>query len=399
MVKRSAIAALGLLLVAGSAHAQPKDVQDALTLLLFGSGAQPGLATQNAAVFIAVPAMVTLQTTTMPSGSSAGGFTWTLDPSLGIETRRTSSFGPIFAERAYTNGRGKINVALSFQHSSVDSIAGQPLSNLRDTFAMTIDGVRYEDISSTSMKLTTDSTLLAATVGVTDRIDVGVVIPFVRTAISGTVAEQFTANGHVVPDLSTSSHAEGASSGVGDVVLRAKTNVIARPALGVAAEVNLRLPTGNKDQLLGVGNAQTRVMAIAASSFRMVSPHVNLGYTFGGRGFGVMPDGGLDFSDAHPSDEINYAFGADVAASPTITLAGDVIGRTLRHSARIEYASDSFGQFFSASPGNVTSLLGAVGAKVNVRGMWLITGSVLFPLSSSGTRPGVTPVIGFERAF
>jgi hypothetical protein len=44
-------------------------------------------------------------------------------------------------------------------------------------------------------------------------------------------------------------------------------------------------------------------------------------------------------------------------------------------------------------------LLGAVSAKFMVANSWLLTAAVAFPLNSNGLRPGITPVIGFERAF
>src|SRR5262245_55835268 len=55
------------------------------------------------------------ETTSFPLGSAAGGFTWMFDPSLGVATRRSTSFGPMFAERPLTNGRGKVNVGIAYQ--------------------------------------------------------------------------------------------------------------------------------------------------------------------------------------------------------------------------------------------------------------------------------------------
>ena len=55
--------------------------------------------------------------------------------------------------------------------------------------------------------------------------------------------------------------------------------------------------------------------------------------------------------------------------------------------------------FLEVNPGTVHLLLGAVGAKINIGGSWLATGTVLFPLIDNGITPGVTPVFGFERAF
>ena len=63
-------------------------------------------------------------------------------------------------------------------------------------------------------------------------------------------------------------------------------------------------------------------------------------------------------------------------------------------------ASDPDRQIFlTVNPGTAHLLLGAVGAKVNIGGSWLATGTILFPLNDNGIKPAVTPVIGFERAF
>src|SRR5579884_3776093 len=56
--------------------------------------------------------LVLTEATTFPIGSSSGGFTWTFDPSLGVQTRRSQSFGPMFVDRPLTTGRGKLNVSI-----------------------------------------------------------------------------------------------------------------------------------------------------------------------------------------------------------------------------------------------------------------------------------------------
>jgi hypothetical protein len=53
--------------------------------------------------------------------------------------------------------------------------------------------------------------------------------------------------------------------------------------------------------------------------------------------------------------------------------------------------------FFESS--TLSLAIGVVGAKVKVAERWVLSGSVLFPLTSSGATPGVTPVVGLERAF
>jgi hypothetical protein len=47
------------------------------------------------------------QLSTFPLASSAGGFTYTFDPNLGVFNGGTDSFGSIYTERADTIGRGR----------------------------------------------------------------------------------------------------------------------------------------------------------------------------------------------------------------------------------------------------------------------------------------------------
>ena len=53
----------------------------------------------------------------------------------------------------------------------------------------------------------------------------------------------------------------------------------------------------------------------------------------------------------------------------------------------------------SPRPGNLTLLLGTAGIKLNPFGNWLVSASVLFPLSSAGLRSRLTTVIGLDYAF
>jgi hypothetical protein len=57
------------------------------------------------------------QLTSLPLGSSSGGFTYAFNPEVGTFDRTSESFGPSLAERALTNGRGKLNFGVNFQSS------------------------------------------------------------------------------------------------------------------------------------------------------------------------------------------------------------------------------------------------------------------------------------------
>src|SRR5258706_6802506 len=53
------------------------------------------------------------QLSTFPLASSAGGFTYQLDPALGVLTRAPDSFGPIYPDRPDSTGKGKFPIGLT----------------------------------------------------------------------------------------------------------------------------------------------------------------------------------------------------------------------------------------------------------------------------------------------
>ena len=64
------------------------------------------------------------------------------------------------------------------------------------------------------------------------------------------------------------------------MLVRAKYNFFRIEGGGVAAGVDLRLPTGDSKNLLGTGATQTRLLFIASGGFGRFAPHANIGYTF-----------------------------------------------------------------------------------------------------------------------
>jgi hypothetical protein len=73
--------------------------------------------------------LMLMQLSTFPLGSPAGGFTYTFDETLGTFRRSTPSFGPVFAERAVTMGRGRFNAGFSYQHTTYRSFEGEDIGD------------------------------------------------------------------------------------------------------------------------------------------------------------------------------------------------------------------------------------------------------------------------------
>jgi hypothetical protein len=347
----------------------------------------------------ALIAVLQSQITTFPIGSSAGGFTWGFDEQLGIQVRRSRSFGPMFADRPHTNGRFRLTVNLAYQRTEWKALAGEDLGEGLMIWFVTDPGDGFTGhpeslFAITKMTMKTERTVVGATFGVSDRIDVGVVVPYGHSSVTGTTDSTITdlQTGRVLVREHYGS--TGESSGIGDLTVRGKVNVLNRASFALAAGADLRLPTGSGDKLLGSGGTQTRLMAIGSFTRNDATPHFNVGYTF-------APGQNIPrFSrqTARP-DEFNYAVGADIAINTNVTVAGDLAGRMLMGANEIFRETIGLESNLFAAPTNVHLLIGAIGAKVLIGKMWLVTASLAFPLTEGGVKPGITPVLCFERAF
>ncbi len=398
------------------------------------------------------------QLSTFPLGSSAGGFTYAFDDVLGTFTRASSSFGPSFAERSMTIGRHRMSAGVTYQHTAYRSFEGQDLRNGATKFYLRHqeccstgsggggggggsgggsgpverpNGTRLNppfegDLIEASLLLnaTTDTVAFFGTYGVTSRWDVGLVVPLVRVDLDASVnatilrlATETTPHNHTFEAgnplaIEKTFRQGGSATGLGDVLVRSKYQLVQFAGGGLAGAVDVRLPTGDQENLLGAGT-QVKMFAIASGAVGRFAPHVNLGYTTAGgtiEALGLLADVGADDSF---SDELNYAVGTEFMAHPRLTIIGDVVGRSLRDAGRLELRRKSFdylregstvvqtAQFdeFEPTAGHLHLTLGTVGLKFNPVGDVLVSGSVLFPLSDAVLRSRLTTVIGLDYAF
>ena len=388
---------------------------------------------------------------TYPIGSPSGGFTYSYDPALGTFTRTSESFGPMFAERALTLGRNKVSVGVGYQHSTYDTFEGRDLRQ-RDIvfFVRHVDccgrgGTSEPDDSLLSpafegdlvraelaLDLVTDTTVIVVNYGVRDRFDIGVVVPFVRARMHAHVdatiqrlATEAEPELHRFegPDADRQTfRASGEAGGLGDVVVRSKYLIVPGRGGGIAAALDLRMPTGDETNLLGTGGVQGHLFGIASFTFGPISPHLNAGFTFSTRG--ALPGTEL-------RDEINTSAGFDLVMSPRATFAFDVVSRVLLDAGRLretdkvfEFAAAGTGagggggsgggggrpvvdtpirsvteREFQREPGNLRLFLASAGVRFSPWRSLLFTAGVLFPLTEAGLRDRVTPVIGVDYAF
>jgi hypothetical protein len=403
------------------------------------------------------------QLSTFPLGSSSAGFVFNFDPGTGLFTPASQSFGPGFAERALTTGKGRFGFGANYQrlefksfedidlqdgsfvyvlqHNDCCAVAGNPTPDPEDPF---FEG----DLVHMSLSLGIKTAVFAPSLsyGVTNRWDVGVVVPIAHVELtpsatsvidriatgSNSLIHSWDGSGGTTKTESLS----GSATGIGDIVLRTKYKVFEAAPAAIAGGVDLRLPTGDKENLLGTGAVQAKLSVIASGELGRFAPHVNFGYTFS-RGdlsssltslaAGSQPANAatqtqidnasgvsLGGSLALP-DELNYVAGADFAPHTLLTISADLVGRTQRNVDRFDIVSQGYqyrvansgpllttnrDTFTGTTTGNLNLVLGVVGAKFNIPGTpLLLTGSVLFPITSGGLRPKVTPVVGVDYSF
>ena len=133
----------------------------------------------------------------------------------------------------------------------------------------------------------------------------------------------------------------GSATGLGDVVVRSQYRVLDFAGGGVAGGLDVRLPTGDQNNLLGAGG-QTKLFAIVSGGRGRFMQHANFGYT---ATWGSVPNVGLlatlGGATALP-DEINYAAGLEFVVESRLTIVGDILGRSLRDAGRLEVVSKNF---------------------------------------------------------
>jgi Putative MetA-pathway of phenol degradation len=369
------------------------------------------------------------QLSTFPLASSAGGFTYTFDPNLGVFSRATDSFGPIYAERADTIGRGRFNLGLSYSHYTFDHINDLSLRNggLKLVFThidTNADQSNFQpwfegDVITATLfvKIQTDITAFEMTYGLGDRFDVGLAVPIVHVELNAVTAATIDrlATATNAPGIhqflnGTSSETfqqSGTASGVGDVVLRAKYRLTSNASPGLALAADVRLPTGDEGNLLGTGTTQVKLYAVGSAHLAAFSPHFNAGYTFSNHRSG----------QPRLPDEISYSGGFDWALSPRLTFMVDALGRTFRDTQIVSVENATFVANTNPSPvtppvfntavlprlvtrdGNLTTFLGSIGFKVNPVGNLLLTVNGLFSLNKNGLRDDFTPLIGLDYSF
>jgi len=332
--------------------------------------------------------------------SSVTGFTFDIE--RGVPVRTTESLGTLLTERATTLGARKLDLTFTYTRVNFTKLQGKDLKDLelvflrgdangngiRDTsgpFSFESDVIR----ARLSVDLTEDIFALIATYGLTSEWDVGFVVPVTHIRLiakaHAAIFDQFgNPGGTKVGDIpihrfgpnSSRPDASGGGdeTGLGDIVLRTKYNFLRHYddlIPDMAFLVELKLPTGDEERLLGTGGTNVTGLLVASRTYaRWFTPHVNLGYE-------------IDTKDTR-QNAVRYALGFDARLLPELTLAAGIIGRAKPDG--------------SGTGDHIVDL--SLGVKWNPIKSLILRTNVQIPLDkNSGLRADFIPTVGIEYIF
>ena len=393
-----------------------------ISLQAHGMHFQPSSAAENLAVITFITDALGRNVSNMPIGSTSGSMSFRFEGGVPVQT--STSAGPIFAERAQTLGRGRVLAGVNRSGFRFATLRGVDMRNLNLTFthqnvdfpgcddAFGGDCTKYgvpgfeNDVMDfkLSIDLNVHVTSFYMTYGLTDHLDIGLVMPVVEAQFSGqsdaqirpfggTTAAHYFAGTSANPILTAERQTQGSASGLGDVAVRLKSHFRDVGNTSVGLLLDGRLPTGSQKDLLGAGKFSGRVLAIVNTRFGDFAPHLNAGYLY--------------HAGEHQNDAVLGTVGFDQKLGSGITLAADLVSELQVGDSELELpAPVHYDLPFSRTliPTDIPDVRddvinGSFGFKIAAAKNLTAVVNTLFPLNRGGLRADLTYTVGLEYGF
>ncbi|HEV8150486.1 MAG TPA: hypothetical protein VGP61_09920 [Gemmatimonadales bacterium] len=374
----------------------------------------PDVAAGNATIIGFLTDAIAVNTSNLPLSASGSGQTFKFVGGLPVKT--SASFGPVFGERAQTLGKRRFVLGANLTGIDFNSLRGVPLDQLLLNFThQDVPGVgrpglgdpeKENDIIQVRLQLNVNLLVATffATYGLSDRVDLSVAVPLVHTSLQGRSAAQIIPFGGPTavhfftgtpdnPGLSANAATFGSHTGVGDIALRLKANLLPGERFALSLMGDARLPTGSQAELSGAGHLALRGLAIASGRFGDFSPHLNLGY--------------LLRTGNHRNDALLLTGGFDQPLSGWATLAVEVLSEwELGQSGLQLPGTVSYLYPFrrKVEPTNIPELKdhrlnSSVGLKFRTPGGPILVGNALVPLRRGGLQASIIWTLGLDLNF
>ncbi len=386
----------------------------------------PAAVAENASLINFITGAISTSIGSIPIGATSSGVTFRFEG--GVPVKTSTSAGPIFAERAQTLGRGRgvagigrssfhfstlrgvpmDNIELIFTHENVDFEGCDEVNGGADCTDMGVPDLENEIMPfRLSLDLEVTVTTFYATYGLTDRIDIGVVVPVVSTEMRGSGSAQiipfggpnavhFFAGTPTDPVLSAERSVSGSAVGLGDVAVRLKTSVHEGQQSAVALLGEARFATGSTNDLLGAGGWSGRGIFVVSGRVGAFSPHLNAGYVYHSRGQGRLWN-----------DAVLATVGFDHLMTEHVTIAADLVSELQVGDSKLELPPDVTMEtpFLrtirpTTIPDRRDDLVnGSLGFKFTLPKGFTVVANALVPLNRGGMRPDIIYTTGVELNF
>ncbi len=198
--------------------------------------------------------------------------------------------------------------------------------------------------------------------------------------------------------------ASGSATGIGDILIRLKKAATSLGPTDLALALDVRLPTGQEENLLGSGALGLKPTFILSLARERFSPYVNFGYQWNGNS--LLSGDIEERQEGSMPDQLSYSAGMDISVRRNLSMAVEMRGRRVLESPRLFPTL-----FYGLDPGRTTfpnihfahdsfnMLDGGIGLKFNPGTNFLMNLNLLFRADSNGVRDSVTPMIGLEYGF
>ena len=390
MTKRAipTIAIVALFLTAAPATAQ-ETLRDAVRFLVTNQAVQTGDFDRDRdaaeAAHDTIARAVLINLTTAPIGTSSGGFLYRLNPELGTVERVSQNFGTFLVERALIGEPGSMSFGMTAWTAGYDRLNGY---DLRDgSFVTVANHFRGEaqpfDTEALTMRLRASTMTLYANVVVADDVELGIVVPVAKITVEGERLNVYRGTSLL------QASASGEVSGLGDIAARAKYSFFQSRSTTLAAAGELRLPTGDEENLLGAGSASLRVLGIASFETGPLGLHANAGFARGGI-----------------SDETVLAGALAVALHPRATFTTEVLSRRVSELRAFQMPGAPHPSASGVETLRLTSgqevgplLTAATGIKWNLSDTLVLSGQVTWRLNDRGLTAPATPTVALEYSM
>ena len=312
-----------------------------------------------------------------PSSTPAWAMEW--DPASREFRVVTAQPAPVFTERATTLGAGALLVGVTYQDVDFQKIDGRDIRKAIVTASSPPYGKQFEFRpfeSVEDIELHQRITMLEATYGLLDRLDLDIVLPIIRTEVGG------SSNIFESPDSGTDHvFVNGSESGVGDLLLRGKWHAVTVGGAALGLELGLRLPSGHQDDLHGSGSVGVIPAAIVSEQFGPAGIHLEVG---------------VDVDGDHVDDSrARYRLAGTLHLLDWLGFTAEIVG------------SSGLGTRDIHLEGYPTQIVrpredvvdGVYEFEVTLFGRWSGYAGVDVPVTTDGLRPDVAPVVGLTVVF